>query len=84
MGAAVSLGSFSLLACPAAAQTAEEITVYGQYGPGAQPQRLSQAVTYADLDLSKPADQTELKHRMRLTARYLCGRLGVRRGAQPV
>ena len=39
-------------------------------------QSLSQTVSYADLDLSIPADRAEFRHRLNLTARYLCDKLG--------
>lgn len=64
-------------AAPAVAQpTVEEVTVTGRYGPGETPRALSQAVSFADLDLSLASDQALLKHRVKLTARYLCDKLG--------
>lgn len=36
----------------------------------------STAVGYSDLDLSIPADRDILRHRISLTARYLCDKLG--------
>lgn len=39
-------------------------------------QSLSMAVSYADLDLSNPTDREALRHRIKLTARFLCDRLG--------
>ena len=39
-------------------------------------QSLSQAVSYADLDLSTTSGKAELRHRVALTARYLCDKLG--------
>ena len=65
-------------AAPAYAQsTVEELTVIGHYGrvPDSA-QTASQVVSYADLDLSTAAGQKELKHRISLTARYLCDKLG--------
>ena len=66
------------VAAPSLAQPAdEEIVVSGRYG--AMPdsvQSLSQPVSYADLDLSTAAGRAELRHRVRLTARYLCEKLG--------
>ena len=55
----------------------EDIIVHGQYGrlPD-NVESLSQHVSYADLDLSYPEDRRELRHRISLTARYLCDRLG--------
>ena len=63
---------------PAVAQPVdEEIIVTGEYGklPDST-SSLSQSVSYADLDLSSPAGRAELRHRVRLTARYLCDKLG--------
>jgi UrcA family protein len=67
------------------AQNSEDITVTGRYGrvPDSV-QSLSQAVSYADLDLSTKAGKDELRHRVALTARYLCGRLGESDSASPV
>ena len=76
-GLCAALAAPALITTPAAAQTTvEELTVIGRYGPGGEPQSLSQAVSYADLNLASPADQAEFRHRIRLTARYLCERLG--------
>ena len=62
----------------------EEITVTGRYGrvPDSV-QSLSQAVSYADLDLSTRAGRDMLRHRLSLTARYLCDRLGESATATP-
>jgi UrcA family protein len=55
----------------------EEIVITGHY------RRLpdnvdnaSTAISYADLDLSYPGDRAILRQRIKLTARYLCDRLG--------
>ena len=63
---------------PAHAQGAsEDITVVGRYGRVPDSVRsLSQAVSYADLDLSTQAGRDILRHRVALTARYLCEKLG--------
>lgn len=65
---------------PVLAQNApdsEEITVTGRFGRVPDNVRtLSQAVSYADLDLSTPEGKAEIRHRINLTARYLCDRLG--------
>jgi len=53
----------------------EEITVTSRYGT-TDVQSLSQAVSYRDLDLSTEAGRKILRHRVALTARYLCGKLG--------
>lgn len=54
----------------------EDITVTGRYGPSSNVQSLSQVVSYADLDLSTKEGRDELHHRLNLTARYLCDKLG--------
>jgi UrcA family protein len=66
------------LATPTSAQTTvEELTVTGRYGPAPESARtLSQTVSYADLDLSTEFGRRELDHRIKLTARYLCDKLG--------
>lgn len=63
---------------PSFAQMAdEEITVTGRYGKlPADAQSVSQAVSYADLDLSTKAGRDLMRHRVSLTARYLCEKLG--------
>jgi UrcA family protein len=82
VGAAAALASV----LPAAAQTTvEELTVTGRYGPApANARSLSQAVGYADLDLSTASGQRELKHRISLTARYLCDKLGEPATGDPI
>lgn len=76
--AALVSGTLASVAMPAAAQaTVEELTVTGRYGRVPDSVRsLSQAVSYADLDLSTAAGKRELRQRVSLTARYLCDRLG--------
>ena len=69
---------FLASAVPVLAQPApDEIIIVGHYGrvPDSV-QSLSVPVGYADLDLSNPADREILRHRIALTARYLCDRLG--------
>jgi len=64
-------------AVPSFAQSDEELVVTGRYGRAADNvQSLSQTVSYADLDLSTTAGRAEFRHRLRLTARYLCDKLG--------
>lgn len=55
----------------------QEIVIVGHYRrlPD-NVESASTAVGYADLDLSNPADRNILRHRIALTARYLCDRLG--------
>ena len=45
---------------------------------------LSQTVSYADLDLGSAEGRHELKHRISLTARYLCDKLGESDASDPV
>ena len=59
--------------------TAPPYTIHRTHGPQRQyrllvPERVSvsQAVSYADLDLSKPADAAEFKRRIEETARQVC------------
>jgi len=75
--------SFALLGstAPVPAQPAppppEEIVIVGHYGR--VPDNVdsaSVAVGYADLDLTNPVDRDILRHRISLTARYLCDKLG--------
>ncbi|MFA6113096.1 MAG: UrcA family protein [Sphingomonas sp.] len=70
-------GALLGVAAPAAAQTEEDIIVTGNWGrvPN-NVDSLSQRVSYRDLDLSLRDDWRELRHRVSLTARYLCDRLG--------
>ena len=66
------------IASPSLAQDNEELVVTGRYH-GTAPdsvQSLSQTVSYADLDLSTAGGRAEFRHRLRLTARFLCGKLG--------
>jgi UrcA family protein len=65
-----------LVAAPAYAQEVEELTVVGRAGPDGEARSLSQAVSYADLDLTLAADQVALKSRVSDAARSLCDRLG--------
>lgn len=56
----------------------EEIVIVGHYHRRVPDNvdSASVAVGYADLDLSNPADREILRHRISLTARYLCDKLG--------
>jgi UrcA family protein len=73
------------MGAPAMAQSApEEIIVTGRYGTVPDSvQSLSQAVSYADLDLSTDAGKSQLRKRLNLTARYLCDKLGEPATATP-
>src|SRR3546814_4114877 len=63
----------------------EAITVTGEYGEAPDSVRtLSQAVSYADLDLSKEAARDMLRHRVSLTARFLCDKLGETNTSSPI
>ena len=74
----IALGLTGAAIAPASAQTpSEDILVEGRYGRVPDSVRsLSQAVSYADLDLGTQAGRDELRHRLRLTARFLCDKLG--------
>ena len=71
----IALGAASLtaFAAPVLAQpTTEDIIVEGRYGTVPDSVKtLSQAVSYADLDLSTQAGRDLLRQRIRLTARFL-------------
>ena len=55
----------------------EQIVIVGHYGKLPNDvESASTAVGYDDLDLSFPGDRDILKHRISLTARYLCDKLG--------
>ena len=77
--------AIAVTATPALAQNApEEIIVSGRYGKVPDNvQSLSQAVSYADLDLSKASDRQILRQRVNLTARFLCEKLGESDSASP-
>ena len=83
---ALCLGIAIAVAAPAMAQTsADEITVTGRYGKVPDSvQSLSQAVSYADLDLGVAAGRDELRHRLNLTARFLCDKLGESDSSSPI
>lgn len=70
----------SAMAVPSSADAQnapEEIVVTGNYGRVPDSVRtLSQAVSYADLDLSTKVGRDEVRRRLNLTARFLCDKLG--------
>ena len=75
-GAAAALAAAAAL--PAAAQPApyvEELVVTGPVGPDG-PSRLSQVVSFDDLDLTTPEGQHVLRLRVKDTAQVLCRALG--------
>ena len=73
----IASAAFLATAAPALAQADEEVVVTGRYGrvPDSVTS-LSQRVSYADLDLSTAGGRAEFRHRLRLTARFLCEKLG--------
>lgn len=73
LGAAI-----ATLAVPALAQLPpEEIIITGHYGRVPDSVRtLSMPVSYTDLNLGTPAGRAILRQRVRLTARFLCDKLG--------
>lgn len=71
--------ALTLPATPGLAQPADdEIVITGHWRRRLPDdvQTASQSVSYADLDISTDWGWHELKHRINLTARYLCDRLG--------
>lgn len=75
---ALCLLGIAAVSTPALAQDVpDEIVVTGEYERIPQDvESLSQTVSYADLDLGTRWGREELRQRVRLTARYLCERLG--------
>lgn len=75
----ITLGAAALAPTPplAAQPVPDQIVIVGHYGrvPDSV-QNLSMVVSYADLDLTLPADRAILRHRISLTARFLCDKLG--------
>jgi UrcA family protein len=88
LAAGLALGAMPALIAlaPAAAQdSAEEIIVTGSLGEVPDSVRtLSQSVSYADLDLSTEAGRDILRHRVSLTARFLCDKLGEGDTSSPI
>jgi len=76
-GALMAGAVLATAAAPVQAQTTVgEITVTGHYGSNDNIRSISQTVGFGDLDLSTDAGRHEFKHRISLTARYLCDKLG--------
>ncbi len=74
---AIAIGALGLPSAAIAQGVPEEIVVTGSYGRVPDSVRsLSQSVSYADLDLSTKAGRDEMRHRVNLTARFLCDKLG--------
>jgi len=73
--AAAALAAAAAISAPAHAQYVDEVVVTGPVSRDG-PSRLSQRVSYADLDLSTYAGQDVLRMRIRDTARSLCRALG--------
>ena len=62
----------------------EQIVIVGHYGRLPDDvENASSIVGYGDLDLSVPAGRDILRHRISLTARYLCDKLGESNDAGP-
>jgi len=82
MGAA----ALTLAGARALAQSApEELIVEGRYGNVPDSVKsLSQAVSYADLDLSTEVGRDMLRQRIRLTARFLSNKLGETSSSTPL
>jgi UrcA family protein len=74
--AGLAAAGLALAAAPALAQTLEELTVVGAYGPDGQPQTISRIVDISDLDLRYDAGVDAMKMRIRDTARDICTELG--------
>jgi len=69
--------AFTIPSVAIAQSAPEEIVVTGNFGRAPDSvQSLSQSVSYADLDLSTKAGRDELRHRVNLTSRFLCDKLG--------
>lgn len=68
------------VAAPAGAQTVEELTVTG-HGPLERPQAITEAVSFADLDLTYAGDREVLLRRVNTTAGRICDRLNEPRPA---
>jgi UrcA family protein len=86
-GVALCAAPSLLLPSTASAQDAapEEIIVTGRIGEVPDNvQTLSQAVSYADLDLSTDWGRDALRHRVDLTARFLCDKLGESDASSPI
>src|SRR3546814_1450856 len=63
----------------------EAIIVTGEYGEAPDSVRtLSQEVSYPDLDLGKEAGRDMRWHRVSLTARFLCDKLGETNSSSPI
>lgn len=83
---AIGIGLLFTAAAPALAQSSsEEIVVSGRYGKVPDSvQSLSIPVSYADLDLSTQSGRDILRHRLNLTARFLCDKLGESDTSDPI
>jgi UrcA family protein len=70
--AGLAAAGLALAAVPALAQTVEELTVVGSYGPDGRPQTISRIVDISDLDLRSDTGVDVMKMRIRDTARDIC------------
>ncbi len=76
--------AMTLPATPGLAQAPDEIVITGHWRRRPEnSETASQTVSYADLDISTDWGWHELKHRINLSARYLCDRLGESDTASP-
>ena len=83
---ALGLAALATAGAPALAQSAaEELIGEGRFASVPDSVKtLSQSVSYADLDLSTDAGRDLLRQRVRLTARFLCNRLGETSSSSPI
>jgi UrcA family protein len=72
LAAALAITGLSFLVAPVAAYGQPPATVVVVTAPGAPQSALSYRVTFNDLDLKKELGKTELKRRMRISAKYVC------------
>jgi UrcA family protein len=84
--AALGAAGLAFAAAPSLAQvitnSVGEVTVMGKWGPNG-PQSLSRIVSVADLDLTTNVGVTEMKARVRSTARDICNELEGKGGGGP-
>jgi UrcA family protein len=73
---AVAAASLAAAGAALAQTTVEELTVIGKEGPKGHAESLSYKITWHDLDLRTKAGQKELDRRIRVTAKYVCDKLG--------
>lgn len=74
--AGLAVAGFAALSAPAIAQEVDEITVIGSFAPDGRPNSLSRVVNISDIDLRTDAGVSEVRSRVKATARDLCRELG--------